>query len=228
MVVLQWRALESAIRGFLMQRLRSFILLTLLGGVAVILPLLLFILLARWVLGLLRNLALPLAIPLGERIEANEPLSIALVLAALLLLCFVIGLAVRTRIGAWLHEHIDEWLSRIAPGYRMVRDTVGQLIGAREPGNLRGDVALVRLYGAQSAVLQVAIVTSQHADGSFTVYVPTAPLPTQGFVFHLQPECVLVQPDISFEAAMRMVLACGAGAGELLGSRLSVAARSGQ
>jgi uncharacterized membrane protein len=59
------------------------------------------------------------------------------------------------------------------------------------------------------------------------VYVPTAPLPTQGFVYHLQPACVQIQPDVSFEAAMRMVLACGAGAGDLFGSRLSIAARGG-
>lgn len=206
-----------------MQRLRSFVLLTLLGGIAVILPLLLFVLLARWVLGVLRDLALPLAVPLGERIDANAPLSIALVLAALLLICFVTGLVVRTPIGAWLHEHVDEWLSRIAPGYRMVRDTVGQLLGSRESSRLRGEVALVRLFGAENTVRQVAIVTSSHADGSFTVYVPTAPLPTQGFVYHLQPDCVYLLPDIHFEAAMRMVLACGAGSADLIGARLTAA-----
>jgi len=206
-----------------MQRLRSFVLLTLLGGIAVILPLLLFVLLARWVLGMLRDLALPLAVPLGERIDANAPLSIALVLAALLLLCFVTGLVVRTPLGAALHEHLDDWLGRLAPGYRMVRDTVGQLLGSGKSGGLRGEVALVRLFGAENTVRQVAIVTSSHADGSFTVYVPTAPLPTQGFVYHLQADCVHLLPGVPFEAAMRMVLACGAGAADLIGARLTTA-----
>jgi uncharacterized membrane protein len=93
------------------------------------------------------------------------------------------------------------------------------LLGAGQgTGALRGEVALVRLNGPQSPVSQIAIVTARHADGSFTVYVPTAPLPTQGFVYHLRPEVVELHPEIGFEAAMRVVLACGSGAADLLGA----------
>ena len=61
----------------------------------------------------------------------------------------------------------------------------------------------VRLFGAR------------HAGGGFTVYVPTAPLPTQGFVYHLPGECVQLLPQVRIEVAMRMVFACGAGAAEM-------------
>lgn len=83
-------------------------------------------------------------------------------------------------------------------------------------GGLAVILPLLRLAGPHSAVSQLAIVTARHDDGSFTVYVPTAPLPTQGFVYHLRPDVVELRPEISFEAAMRMVLACGSGAADLL------------
>ena len=198
-----------------MSRLRSLLFTTLLGGLAVILPLLLFVALVRWLVGLLRSLAEPLTGLLADHIGAAAPLLFLITVAALVAACFVTGLVVRTRFGALLHEHFETWLGRIAPGYRMVRDTVVQLLGTGDRNALRGEVALVRLYGAQAPAAQIAIVTARHAGGGFTVYVPTAPLPTQGFVYHLPGECVQLLPQERIEVAMRMVFACGAGAAEM-------------
>ena len=201
-----------------MRRLRNFVLTSLLGGLAVILPLLLFVALARWLAGILEELTRPLATLIGPHIAGGEAVAFGVAVLAMLAACFVTGVLLRTRVGAMAWESIDHLLARLTPGYRTLRDTVGQLLGAGPgAGSLRGEVALVRLAGAGSPVRQIAIVTARHADGSFTVYVPTAPLPTQGFVYHLQPEVVTLCPEISFEAAMRVVLACGSGAAELPG-----------
>ncbi|MFC6980157.1 hypothetical protein [Microbulbifer taiwanensis] len=59
-------------------------------------------------------------------------------------------------------------------------------------------------------------MTSQHANGDFTVYVPTAPVPTSGFVFHVPAECVEILPNVTVEAAMKSIVACGSGSGALL------------
>ncbi len=202
-----------------MRKLRNFVLTAMLGGLAVILPLLLFVALARWFAGLLRELTQPLAGVIGPHIAGGDSLAFAVAVAVMLAACFLTGILLRTRVGAMTWESIDHLLERLTPGYRTVRDTVGQLLGAGQgAGALRGEVALVRLNGPQSPVSQIAIVTARHADGSFTVYVPTAPLPTQGFVYHLRPEVVELHPEIGFEAAMRVVLACGSGAADLLGT----------
>ena len=200
-----------------MRKLRSFVLTALLGGLAVILPLLLFVAIARWLAGMLRELTRPLAQVIGPHIAGGDTVAFMVALLALLLACFVTGILVRTRFGGMLWDTVDHVLAKLTPGYATLRDTVGQLLGAGQGSSaLRGDVALVRLAGPGSAVSQLAIVTARHTDGSFTVYVPTAPLPTQGFVYHLRPEVVELRPEISFEAAMRMVLACGSGAADLL------------
>ncbi len=204
-----------------MRKLRNFVLTAMLGGLAVILPLLLFVALARWLAGLLRELTLPLADLIGPHIAGGGTVAFAVAVAAMLAACFLTGILLRTRVGAMAWESIDVLLARLTPGYGTLRDTVVQLLGAGQgAGNLRGEVALVRLWGPESAVAQIAIVTARHADGSFTVYVPTAPLPTQGFVYHLRPEVVELRPDIGFESAMRVVLACGSGAAELFGAAL--------
>lgn len=202
-----------------MSRLRSFVLTTMLGGLAVFLPVLLFLALARWLAGLLQGLTAPLATALERHVGGGQSVAFIAALACLLLACFVTGMLVRTRVGAMVHGWVDGAFGRLAPGYRTVRDTVVQLLGAGSPGApgaLRGDVALVRVHGPRSCVAQVAIVTSRHADGSFSVFVPTAPLPTQGFVYHVGGECVQLLQGVSIEAAMRMVIACGAGAADLL------------
>lgn len=201
-----------------MSRVRSFVVLTLVGGLAVILPLVLFLLLVGWLAGLLHELALPLTTAMAERWGLGEPFASLTVLVLVLGLCFFLGLVVRTRLGSVLHARFDAWLGRLAPGYRMVRDTVAQLFGSGERGMLRGEVAFVRMYGPGSAVRQAGIVTARH-EGVFTVYVPTAPLPTQGFVYHLPADCVELRPELSIEDVMRMVFACGAGAAQLLGAQ---------
>ncbi len=205
-----------------MSRIRSFVLLTLLGGLAVIMPLIVFLVLLRWLAGLLAEITAPLSATLGETLGSGEPLPLVAVLALLLVLCFVIGLLVRTRLGAFAHRRVDALFGRFAPGYRAVRDTVVQLIGSADADALRGEVALVAVYGHQAPARQIGIVTARHGDGVFTVYVPTAPVPTQGFVYHLPADCVRLLPEVRVADAMRVVFACGAGAAEVLCGTLAV------
>lgn len=203
-----------------MKRLREFLLLTLLGGLGVVLPLLLFFLLLRWLLDTLRSLAAPLADTLLPGLDAQGAAAPLVLLALLTGACFVIGLVVRTRLGSLLHGWLEERFARLAPGYRMVRDIVTQLLGSGEREFLRGEVALVCLQPASPWQRQVAIVTARHGDAGFTVYVPTAPIPTQGFVYHLPSANVEILTGVSIQSAMRMIIACGAGANEVLPAQL--------
>lgn len=207
-----------------MSRMRSFLLITLLGGLAVILPLVVFVALVRWVAGLLAQFMAPLSATLGEALGSGKPLPLLAVLALLLVLCFVTGLLVRTRVGALAHRRMDALFGRFAPGYRSVRDTVVQLIGSADSDALRGDVALVAVHGRAAPARQIGIVTSRHEHGLYTVYVPTAPVPTQGFVYHLPADCVWLLPGVRVADAMRVVFACGAGAAEVLGGELAATA----
>ena len=135
-------------------------------------------------------------------------LGIVLVLGAF----FLIGLAVKTSIGRWIHNRVDQWLTRFAPGYSTIREVVMQFLGGENNTSLlRGQVCRAYIMGRQNPVSVTAIVTARHSNGDCTVYVPTAPIPSSGFVYHLTEDCVELLPHISVEAAMRTVISCGSG-----------------
>lgn len=195
-----------------MKRLRSFVSITLIGGFMVILPIAIFLWLVEWLLGVVRAIIQPLSHWLVEQTAFTNHM--ADVLGVLLLLCafFLIGLFIKTSVGEWVHDQLDAWLTRLAPGYKTIREVVSQLLGGE--GNtslLKGEVCRAYIMGHAAGVSVTAIVTAKHGNGDYTVYVPTAPIPTSGFVYHLSSECVELLPHISVEAAMRTVIACGSG-----------------
>jgi uncharacterized membrane protein len=195
-----------------MKRLRSFVSITLIGGFMVILPIAIFLWLVEWLLGVVRAIIRPLSHWLVEQTAFTNHM--ADVVGVLLLLCafFLIGLFIKTSVGEWVHDQLDAWLTRLAPGYKTIREVVSQLLGGE--GNtslLRGEVCRAYLMGRAAGVSVTAIVTAKHGNGDYTVYVPTAPIPTSGFVYHLSAECVDLLPHVGVEEAMRTVIACGSG-----------------
>lgn len=195
-----------------MKRLRSFVSITLIGGLLVILPIVIFAWLVDWLLGLVHALIQPLSLWLVEQTTFTNYVADALGVLLLLSGCFLIGLFIKTSVGEWVHDQIDAWLTRLAPGYKTIREVVSQLLGGE--GNtslLKGDVCRAYIMGRAAGVSVTAIVTAKHANGDFTVYAPTAPIPTSGFVYHLSAECVDMLPHVSVEEAMRTVIACGSG-----------------
>ena len=195
-----------------MKRLRSFVSITFIGGFMVVLPILIFVWLVEWLITSVRELVSPLSQWLVEQNLVTAYVADVMGIGLLLLMLFVIGLFVSTSIGGWVHDLIDDWLAKLAPGYKTIREVVSQLLGGE--GNtslLKGEVCRAYIMGRAAGVSVTAIVTAKHANGDLTVYAPTAPIPTSGFVYHLSADCVDMLPHVSVEEAMRTVIACGSG-----------------
>jgi len=193
-----------------MKKLQSFIALTFLGGITVVLPIAILMILFQWLFALVTGVIQPLTNILTSRADVRELMADAIVLLLLISVCFGIGLLIKTGVGAWVHRWLDKGLAKFAPGYSTIRDVVVQFVGGSEESSiLSGQVALVRIY-QDSELLVTAIVTAQHKHG-YTVFVPTAPVPTSGMVYHLPTASVKLLPDVSVEQAMKTVIACGAG-----------------
>ncbi|AQQ69424.1 hypothetical protein Mag101_06335 [Microbulbifer agarilyticus] len=200
-----------------MTKIKAFITLTLLGGLAVVLPIAIFVLLFQWLFSQISELVAPATQWMQAHTEFKDNFARLIVIALILGICFIIGLLVKTSIGRWVHKHLDFWLGKLAPGYNTIKDLVLQFIGGGgTEGVLSGPVARARIHGANNPLSVTAIVTSTHANGDYTVYVPTAPVPTSGFVYHLPPDCVEILPHVSVEAAMKSIVACGSGSSTLL------------
>ncbi len=193
-----------------MKKLRSFIALTFLGGITVVLPIAILMILFQWLFAWVTDVIQPLTNILTSRADIRELMADVIVLLILIGVCFGIGLLIKTGLGGWLHRWLDRGLAKFAPGYSTIRDIVVQFVGGSDEASiLSGQVALVQLYSGNDLWV-TAIVTAEHSFG-YTVFVPTAPIPTSGMVYHLPASNVQLMPDISVEQAMKTVIACGAG-----------------
>ena len=190
------------------------------GGLLILLPLVIVGIIFRWLYDLASGLIAPFTGPFISTFGLPKVLADLIVVVLLVLLCFLIGSLVATRLGAWLWQRTEEVLMTRVPGYRSVREITAQLLGnSNDSPFKRGEVAQVWLFGRGVEVTVLGLITSRHEDGRFSVFVPTGPNPTTGFIYHVNAELVERRPEIRVEQMMKTVIACGAGTAALLGDR---------
>lgn len=197
-------------------KLKKFFKTTLFGGIVVILPVVIISFFIKWLFKTITDLIQPLTNYALANYQVPEIIADSLVIALIILACFFVGVIVQTTIGNYLHNVFDDILSKLAPGYRMVKEVVVQIFGqSDESPFLNGQVARVRLFGDSCPTEVTALITDQHQDGSYTIFMPTGPNPTSGNIYHVKASQVTLYPDIPLDSAMRTVIACGAGSGNL-------------
>lgn len=193
-----------------MNRFESFVKTVFIGGVAVLLPILILIFIFSIIFKFATGLIEPVTHVLVERFEISVLLADIIFVVLTLCVAFLVGLLVQTRLGKMLHIYIERKFLENTPGYKMVKETTEQLMsGKKSP---LSQVALVKPFG--NDVLMTAFITHEHANGSFTVFVPMSP-PTSGFVFHLNSSQV-APVDVSTEEAMKTIIGLGTGSGKLM------------
>ena len=203
-----------------MNRFRNFVKTSLIGGLAVVLPLAILIFTFRWLFNLITSIIQPLTNLMMTRGHFQEMVAALLVMAIILAGCFVIGIVVKTRVGRFLHGALESRILKRAPGYTLIRDTIMQFVDQdRSPFS---SAALVRIYSNET--LMTAFITDHQPDGRYTVFVPTGPNPTSGNIFHLPGEYVYVI-DVPIEEVMRSIISCGAGSKRLLDAYSATAGR---
>ncbi|HUT40428.1 MAG TPA: DUF502 domain-containing protein [Gammaproteobacteria bacterium] len=195
-----------------MGKLKSFLKTSLLGGVVVILPVAILAAVSLWVFNLVTGLIEPLTRLLIKDSQLNEYAAEVIVIILIVVSCFFVGVLVRTRLGSFFYRVIETRILQLAPGYSMIKDTVLQIFGSRKDSPF-SSVAIAQIFGNDTRV--TAFITDKHADGSYTLFVPTGPNPTSGLIYHLDGK--YVQPvKIPVQDAMRSIISCGAGSAKLM------------
>jgi uncharacterized membrane protein len=193
-----------------MKGLKRFLRTTFLGGVAVLLPVILIWIIFTW----LKAKVVALIGPVAEALmtASRQPRVWAEVAAVILILalCFLVGAIVRTRVGRWVHRQIEERLLTVTPGYNMIREIVQQFLGQKKASFF--STALVRPFDAPTLI--TAFITDRHPGGWVTVFAPSGLNPTTGSIFHL-PSDRVYPLTATVEEAMRSLIACGSGTGNL-------------
>lgn len=188
-----------------MKPIGEFIKSTLIGGLLVILPLGLVAMLVMKIVGMLKPFATLVAkeMPGGLRF----PTVIASVL--LLLLCFVAGLLARTHAGQSAGNFFESSLLNRIPGYAMLRSFT------RRIGDVEESEKFAPAFAEIEDALVPAFVVETHADGRYTVFVPSAPTPGVGAIYILTRDRVHLV-DAPFLKTVKCISRWGAGSAELL------------
>jgi uncharacterized membrane protein len=194
-----------------MKPVREFVVNALIGGVLVVVPIYLAVLLLLKAMQAVVGLVRPFAMLLPEWLPAENLLSLLLVLIA----CFLIGVAVRTPAGRAIRERIEKALFERLPGYALLRSLTQRLAG--ESQESAWQPALAEIEDA----LVPAFIIEEFEDGRFTVFVPSVPTPLAGAVYILSRE--RVHPlNVPFTQAIQSVSRWGSGSKELVAAMKSV------
>ncbi len=196
-----------------MAKFKEFLKTTLLGGLGVLLPTMIIVLVFT---GLFRYIGGKLN-PLSELLFGNVviPDTLADIITALIIIlaCFLVGVIVKTRVGKGIFRFIEREMLRKIPGYSIVNETISHFTTAKKTPFSK--VAVIRPF--DSGALLTGFITDEHPDHSYTVFVPTGPNPTSGNILHLAGENVFIV-DVSVEEAMKSIIGCGAGSSKIMRS----------
>ncbi len=198
-----------------MKKIKTFLKTTILGGLIVILPVLLTLLFIRWAVNIITGIIGPITVLFVDKFHLHKTAADILVIFIIILVCFIIGLVVKTKMGKFLYRVIEKRILKVAPGYSLFRETIKQFLGQEKAPF--SSVALVRVF--ENSTLMTGFVTDEHPDGRFTVFVPSGLNPTSGIIYHLEKEYVHLV-DASVEDTMRSIISCGAGSENLIANYL--------
>lgn len=194
-----------------MRYVREFITSAVVGGLFVVVPVYLAVLLLLKGMKSVGTLVRPFAALLPDWVPAQGIFSLLLVLA----LCCLVGIAVRTRSGRAIRERLEIVFFERLPGYGLLRSLTQRLAGDTDEGAWKP--AMVEIEDA----LVPGFIIEEHEDGRFTVFVPSVPTPLAGAVYVLSRERVHAL-DVPFTQAIRTISQWGSGSRNLVAAmRLS-------
>ncbi len=196
------------------KRFRKFLRTTLFGGVVALAPLTLIILLFRWMINVIGRILTPLVERILQDPDPNPYFKLALYalsIIAILLLFFIIGLMIRTRLSRFLNKAEDRYFLKI-PGYKLAKETVQQFFGKNR--SFFKEVVLVDIFN--TGALMTGFITDDQGD-IISVFVPTGPNPTSGNIYHLQKDRV-TRTTAPVDVGMKTIISCGAGSAEVFAS----------
>jgi uncharacterized membrane protein len=194
-----------------LEKIKSFLRTTFLGGFLVVLPIIVLIFVLGWLYEALTDKIRPITNILIETARFSELIASISAVVVILLLFFLVGLLVQTRLGKFVIHLLEERILKRIPLYRIIKETIIALFGGEKM--IFKSVALIRPFGNETMI--TAFITDESSNGYTTVFVPSAPAPTGGYIYHLKNEFV-IKIDYPIEQAMKTVLSLGAGSKEFL------------
>lgn len=187
-----------------MKSLGEFTRTTLIGGMLIVLPIYVSILLVAKSLSIVVKLLSPVTAQIAATMQFRQFIAVAILIAV----CFIAGIIIRTGLGLRVQRAVERNLLNRIPGYALVRGLAARMAGRQEDEMFA--VALVEMDDG----LVMAFVVERHDDGAYTVFVPSVPTPAAGAVFIVAKERVHLV-DVPFAKAASVISKWGTGARDI-------------
>ena len=188
-----------------MKTLAEFTRTTLVGGILILLPVYLAVLLLLKALKGVMAIIAPLTAQVPAAAQFRQVIAILIVLAA----CFIAGLVVRTGPGGRGVRQLQRRVLEKIPGYKILSGLLTRLSGDDTTGTFAP--AMVEIEEA----LVPALIVEELPDGQFVVMVPSVPTPVSGALYVL-PAARVHRIDVPLTHVMKVYAKWGEGAGELV------------
>lgn len=190
---------------------RGFLLDTLIQGFIILLPLSIILLLLSFVFNFIFKIVSPISSILDPKNDDPHWSINFLSLGILVVFIFIIGAVIKIRLGKIYFSIFErKYLSKV-PLYSMIQQTVLQFVGLKKlPFS---EVVLIDPF--QSGTMMTGFITDRINDDLITVFVPTAPNPANGNIYHV-PKEKLVLLDVSTQDAMKTIMGMGTGTCSML------------
>ncbi len=192
----------------ILQRFRHFLLTTILGGIVVILPIAIFLFLLDLIFSFISNILGPIKQLFDFPFELTDWIIDLLAFGLVMVAFFFIGLFVRTNFGNRLFGRFEKNILEPLPFYTVLREMVQSFFGNK---NQMPFTQVVSVDVFNNPTRMLGFISDETPDGRFTIFVPTGPNPTNGFIFVVQ-ESQIRRLDIRPEEAMRIIIGVGTGA----------------
>ena len=188
-----------------MKRILGFLKTTLVGGTIVVLPAWLAALLVLKALGHLQIFVKPVSSHLPQTVAHPRIIAILLLVG----ICFLVGAAIQTAVGAKAERAAERAVLEKIPGYTTLRSLASRLSDHTETASFQP--ALIEIEEA----LVPGFIVEQHSGKRSTVFVPSVPTPMAGAVYIIDNK--RVHPlDLPAVAVMQCISKWGGGSDKLL------------
>lgn len=188
-----------------MKTLVEFIRTTLIGGVLILLPIYLVVLLMLNMASAGMKLIAPIMAGISTTAEFTGVAAVLVIVAA----CFITGVMVRTGPGHRAIESLQHRILEKIPGYKVLRNVVSRFDGDKDLESFQP--ALAEIEDA----LVPAIIIEHLPDGQFVVLVPSVPTPFAGALYILSPARVH-RVDVPLRHLLQVYTRWGEGTGALV------------
>jgi uncharacterized membrane protein len=182
---------------------------TLVGGILVALPVVLFVNVLIWIGGWFGDQVSPAAVVLANALDAPLWLGKTLSILGVLALCFALGVFVGNRFGHRIFLWFESRTVGRLPGYRAIKEVV-EYFGKNDRNPFVRPVVVS--FGDNARF--TGFLSDERGD-ECTVFIPTGPNPTTGLIVHVRSDQVVRLAAPGTDVA-KTIIACGAGSRAVL------------